>query len=750
MNKRRTVLPLFFASLVGVVGGGANDGALAQGNPGANRSGQPAEGAARLMEEITVTARRRAESELETPVSISAFTGEALESRGIDNFVTMDAYIPNLSIGGAAARGTSMASMSIRGIGNWQPSIYSDPTVGIYVDDVYYAKISGALLDLVDVERLEVLRGPQGTLFGKNTMGGAIRYFTVQPSSEFGGYAKMTVGNYSRQDIDAAVNLPLADDFAVRLAGTLRQRDGFVTRIVDGVETGNIDNQAIRLQARWTPGAWDVKASFDDTVTKNNGPARDIPYTCPWVPGAGPGTNCLFPFLYFLNTGQVFDDRWVTADPYTVYGGERDREDTRRQGASLNFGRSFGDVAFRSVTGWQDGDQYDLTDWDGTPLGVFEQRNQINYDYWTQEFQFSGNTAGGRLNWAAGVFYFTEDSTSYTVPGGLTFGLPTAVPAEEHRESTSTAVYAQGTFSATERLDVTLGVRYTEDKEDRSSLNGTVTDVQKGTWDTVDPKLSFEFDFSEKVMGYVSASRGYRPGTFTEYPDENGVSQLRLVDPETLWNYEVGLKGRFLDDRLQITADVFKGDYDDIQVATVHPDPLTGTVYGLIENAAKAHVNGAEFEFRALLGESLIVRGSYGYLDTGYDELGPAVALGVVNSKFIRAPENSYSIGLQYVTSKVAGGELSANIDYGWKGDQETTNTGTNNVTIEAYGLLNGRLQYKPAGESWTVALIGTNLLDEEYLIGGFDSAIKEGIVGIVHQDRGRPREYGVQLAVDF
>jgi iron complex outermembrane recepter protein len=723
----------------------------AQNQPGSASNAEPGEGASLQIEEVTVTARRREESELQTPISLTALSGEALEERGIDNFVTMGSFVPNLAIGSAPTRGTSTASFSIRGIGNWIPNINDDPTVGVYVDDVYYQKATGALLDLIDVERVEVLRGPQGTLFGKNTMGGAIRYFTAPPGEEFGGRVKVALGDYGRQDVEAAVDLPLADEFALRLTGALKQRDGYITRVIDGVVTGDEDVEVLRMQMRWTPGEWEVKASFDDTETKSDGPPRDIPYACPWVPGGPPVVvNCLFPFLFNVNTGQVFDDSWVTPDLSTVYGGKLESDRVRRQGAGLSFQRSFENITFTAITGAQQGDQSILVDWDESPLTLFDALNAIDYEYWTQEFQLTGVTANDRLNWTAGIFYFSEDSSSFAPAGGFQFGVPALFPDVDTRESTSTALYVQGTYAVTDRLDVTVGARSTEDEEHRTALNGTALVANDGTWDTVDPKLSVELNFTDDIMGYVSASRGYRPGTFTNFL-VNGVQELRLVDEEELWNYEVGVKSRLIDGRLQLTAALFNGDYDDIQVTTIQTDPVSNQVFTPIENAAKAHVDGAEIEFQALVSEKLLLRGSYASLDTGYDEVDPTSTLNPNASKFIRAPENSYTIGLQYVTTLSGrGAELSWNLDYGWKDDHETTNTGTNNVTIEAYGLLNGRVQYAPPGGRWTVAMLGTNLTDEPYLIGGFDSAMKEHIIGVVQHDYGRPREYAVQVSVDF
>ena len=377
-------------------------------------------------------------------------------------------------------------------------------------------------------------------------------------------------------------------------------------------------------------------------------------------------------------------------------------------------------------------------------------RDEEHWQSWTQELQFSGVAANDRLNWSAGVFYFTNDaSNDANLPGSFSQGLP-SVPSRNTRESTSTAFYFQGTYDVTEKLGVTLGARYTEDEEYRTAGVTAPLDVEQGTWDTVDPKLSLEYQFTDALMGYVSASRGYRPGGFSTW-QMNGIDELRLYDEEQLWNYEIGVKGRFIDGRLQLTAALFQGDYDDLQVTTVQIDTGNNNQqFRVTENAARAHVNGGEIEFQALLTDKFLLRGSYAALDTGYDEIDPISTLDPVASKFVRAPEDSYSIGLQYISGLATGGELSWNLDYGWKDDQETSNTGTQNITIEAYGLLNGRLQYTPPGANWRVALVGSNLLDEEYIISGADNAIKQGVIGIVHVDRGRPREYGIQISMDF
>lgn len=470
--------------------------------------------------EIVVTAQRYEQNLQETPLSVVAIGGEQLQSIGINNLASFDTFIPNLSAGGTAAQGNAVASFAIRGIGGApQGFVTQESSVGVYIDDILFARPHGALLDLLDVDRIEVLRGPQGTLFGRNTAGGAIRYVTHQPVPELEGNVRVTLGSYERRDVAGMLNLPLGDDFAARVSFASNSRDGYITRVSDGASVGDTDSETFRLQLRAQPTErLDINFSVDSINTRDNGsptvigeysasdlypaalygaqavggppvnvanvnsmralmPASVSPSNyC----GQGPVLAAAVPLASVLACIQSdLDFYYSQVGEYQIYGGVEDRNRFESTGMSLTVSYDVTDaITFNSLTGYRTSDQFQFQDWDRTPIPLIQQSSTVDIEYFTQEFQLIGNAFNDRLHWQAGVFYYDDqalDTRRRFEPSGGANSASLGTVGEGQLEykdigTTSLAAYGQGTFAFTEQLSLTAGLRWTRDEKDFTSF----------------------------------------------------------------------------------------------------------------------------------------------------------------------------------------------------------------------------------------------------------------------------------------
>ena len=466
------------------------------------------------LEEIVVTAQKREEGLQDTPIAVSAFTATAIEDRGIDNISQVAAFTPNVVFDTTAPISgvSSGAVIFIRGIGITDFALTTDPGIGVYIDGVYASRSVGGVLDVLDVERIEVLRGPQGTLFGRNTIGGALNITSRKPADELGAKAEVTVGNDSRLDVRASIDVPLSATFRTNFAVSSKQRDGFVDRVLVGDELGDEDRQAFRLMAVYEPSdRFDAEFSYDYTkideasagsvlvgITGNSAsaPATATDSYALFLDQQGLSGVPSFPDFTaanFINPGEAGDDR--------SFGTGRSGTELDVDGVSLtaNFHGSGFDLksitAFRSTSGEFNRDA------DNSPIslnspvsGITETLNpDYDHEQFTQEFQLTGTALDGRLNYVAGLYYFDEEGTDNvfvpvfaTVPfdlGGpapFLAGAPVVINNFADVDNDSKAVYLQGTWDVTDNLGLTLGVRRTEDEKEFTYTQYVAADVNGG------------------------------------------------------------------------------------------------------------------------------------------------------------------------------------------------------------------------------------------------------------------------------
>ncbi|WP_084733147.1 TonB-dependent receptor [Sphingobium chungbukense] len=779
--------------------------------------------------DIVVTAQRYEQRLQDAPISIVAVGGEQLASMGVDSLNGFDTFVPNVTIGGTSGQGNSVANFAIRGIGGAPSgSLTQESAVGVYIDDVLYARPNGALLDLLDIERIEVLRGPQGTLFGRNTAGGAIRYVTKKPSDQIEGNVRAVIGSYDRRDFSGVLNLPLGDIFAARVSFSSNDRDGYVKRIVDGNRLGSINSQTGRLQLRARPtDRLDINFSVDTIRSKDNGSATIVPnwsasdiFTAglygAQVPGGPPvnvalvnqmralmpasvsrsnycgqGTTLAAPVALSSVLGCIQSDM----DYYhnqggkkTVYGGVPDVSKFDSTGLSLSLSYELSDtVTLNSISGYRNSDQYIFQDWDRTPLPFMQQVDENKIEYFTQELQAIGTAFDKRLKWQAGVFYYWDDATNYRRRFDPTAGANSAsegtigLGAIENKFITtkSIAAYSQGTFEITDRLSATVGIRWTQDKKDFSTfrdgrgrvlVNGVLTPTQqsrKGKWSNFSPKVSIDYKWTPDIMTYASVAQGFKGGGFNDTLQTTCSTSplpfcgLSEYQEENLLTYEIGFRSEFFNHRLRFNTTFFQTNYKDqqIQLIDMGPPPLQYIVNG------DSTVKGVEVELMAAPVDGLVLRGGFGYVDAKYDDamigLSGKTAL-TPQTPYFRSPKYSYTLGANYSYDLGDFGDLSFDLNYGYKSKQASFPNPTNMSILPSYGILNGRIELK-ADAGWTLAVVGTNLTNEYYFTNGFNpggptTKATPGLPGGTHDflmgfeilDVGRPREFAVELKYKF
>lgn len=694
------------------------------------------------IEEIIVTAQRRSENLQSAPLAITAIGEEELRRNNIESLFDIGALSPNVMVGSQSLTGSNSGGFFIRGIGQDRSGVDFDQGVGLYVDGVFVSRSDNSFLSIVDVERIEILRGPQGTLFGKNTIGGAINYITKQPGEEFGGYVDVTLGRYNRADIKGSVNVPLSDSVFVKATAGILTRDGFLDHVIDGDKEGDMDNKVARLQLRalLTDGII-LDLSVSNTQSENSGRAFIVDFIDPNDFAIGR-----------LNSkgGGLLDESFVSPDSYTRYGGDNTYYDYDGTNISAILTADISDtLEFKSITAYMEADVVSANDWDGTNLNVFDIVDTREFQQFSQELQLSGTAFEERLKFVTGLYYLTEEpGNSGETTAGFIASWPTPRLRTIDSEVKSYAAFTQGTYSFTDALDVTLGIRYSKDEKTVATFQnipgtgagtGTISNGDSGEWDDVSSRLAVEYQWSNDVMTYASATKGFRSGGINAGFSTTVFTQY---DPEYVWNYEVGVRAELLENRLRTNVTIFDMDYEDQQLTAF--DAALNRVF--IQNVGTSSRTGIELEFQAVVTAEFSINGSYGYLDAEYDDVGAATGV-TEDSRVLRSPKQTYAISANYETD-LGEGQLAANLNYSYRSKQSTTSTDGNSVLLDGYGLSNARLTYSL--RDWTVAAYVTNLADKEYFIGGFDFARTEGFIGVSQLDVGRPREYGINVKYDF
>lgn len=707
--------------------------------------------------DIIITAQRREQRLQVAPVAVTALSSSALTDLNVQNAQSLMQVVPGLQVTTqSAGDGGGSATFFIRGQGQQRVGNGTEPAVGIYVDDFYYPSLYGSLFDIVDLSQVEVLRGPQGTLFGRNTIGGAIRYTTKRPElSTFSGHIEGTFGSFARRDFSGAFNIPLGDIAALHVTAGHLQRDGFVRIQATGQEAGRTETTLVRGQLRIEPASnFSIDLSSTYSKLKLDGQTYDVPGPLTPRPPA-PGGSPTLPFIYNVSVAPLlglplYTDAFKSTCFYCQYGTStpefsRTTYKNLFATAAWNVTPNF---TIKSLTGYQDVRNRYQFDLDSTPLPVFG--GTITHEYTkalSQELQLSGKLLDSRLNFVGGLYYYRERLNRGGDAPTILLGQPLPLTADQ-RNLNSYAAFIDATFKITDKFSLIGGYRYSEDHRTVTTVSvpsGTQLASAKATFPSNTFRAGAQYFWTPDVNTYFTLSTGFRAGGFNSFT-ATLANQLPAFGPEKATSYEFGTRIQFLNRRFTINPTLFYVDWDHIQVQAVSISPVNGDAVVTVQNAGKARSYGGEVEASASVTPSLRLFGNMALLNIRYTSIGNATGI-TLNSRFEHAPPLSYSVGAAYTLHLGGGNRLISTLNYSFQDKQASTPTDPTTLLLKGYGVLNARIELRSKGERFSLAGFVTNLTDEHYAIGGVNYY---NDVGAARYDLGRPREFGVSARVGF
>ena len=730
------------------------------------------EEAARTLEEITVTARQRTESLQGVPVAVTVMDESMLQQTFVQNLGELGDYAPNVSIG--TVPGFNAAAIAIRGVSTGDIPSTFDPAVTVAVDGFYLGHYQASLLDMFDIQQVEVLRGPQGTLFGKNTIGGVINVSTKNPGEEFGIQAKARVGNEGRQDIMGAIDLPIIDNvLAARIAVQQFNFDGFYDNTFNGKDAGGQDLLNARAKIRWTPtDTFEALLSFEyidddsDTPMVINTTTDDKAFYFgagpgfPSYPGRGSGGPANLPL------GDPFESGLAPPEahaPGFAQSKNTNGHEEEVDGVYLTLNWDVMNGTLTSITGYRGVDSDYYNDYVGEPAAIYATIRSVYRDTTSQELRFAGNT--DKLDYVVGVYYQQNDMDyeNYTSlgPDHPFAGLAPAIPvgggltdADGSQEATSWAIFGEGSYAITDATALTLGIRYSDEEKDFELsplfFPTEARVAESDSWTDTTYRVGIDHQWSDETMVYASFSTGFKSGGFNEQAGSL-TSAATSFDPEEAESLEVGMKSDFLNNTLRLNLAAFWVEYTDLQVDAVVPLPGVGQE-SIITNAGEVTSYGLEADLMWLATENLTIDGTLGLLDAEYDKFNcnldndpatPDVDCSDFDVK--RTPDATASLGATYSMAFSGGSMMDLNVNATYTDSFYNDIINSESSKHEEVTLLNASVSYFSANEKFRVALFGRNLTDEEYQTSGLSVANLWNFTTY-----GNPLTYGLEVEFNF
>ncbi len=772
------------------------------------------------LEEIVVTAQRRETNLQETPISIKAFTSEELQLSGIEQGRDLGIMVPNVVLNPAGGGGPGGGSFYIRGL----------PGVGVYVDGVWQGDAGLLESNFVETDRVEVLRGPQGTLFGRNTNGGAINIVTRKPADEFGARVGLEVGEYNRRNATLAVDLPLSDTVKTKWMGSSLYNDGYLKSLTVPRSFGGQDDRLYRGDILWEPtDKFTMRITLNDE-TKHSSDGRIVRFTNPrnrqyLAYNVLAGNPDLLAAARLKDPTFPDPPKQLAGNAFTALteqpgypGGEVGKWETKSNTSDAGTARDLqyetvtmdwkvaDHFAIQSITSYWEQHQRQVTDFDGSEFTVTTDDYRTLQKNKTEEIHFTGDNFKGRVNWLAGLYYLDQQNHQrfyrwgeyeFFIPNIGPGGPPVDTAATGYvsafgnlftdvndptcpscstlknfaplnginsdaltgNENTDTAFFGEATVSATQKLDLTFGVRLTG--HNGRAITYTPTDAFRTMSDQISPhgdywagpiatvtedpdlgtittnKFAATYHLTNDKMVYMSWGEGFTSGGVTISPN---FPDPIVLDPEIISTSEIGLRSDWLDKQLRFNATYFRSHWSGLRVPILPDDPAfppnTGhkLPFPVTTSQGVAEASGAEFELVWAPNQHWLVNGGLGLLDSKYLDIGDPDPTGVngiqPGSPFAYAPKRSATVSLQYDQSLKKGGHLLYIGNYGWKdkyvrdpSNQRTPRDANGNILFEpAYGLFNARVRYEPPEAKWDLEVWGRNLGDVQYVNGGFDT----------------------------
>ncbi|WP_198683723.1 TonB-dependent receptor [Peristeroidobacter agariperforans] len=751
------------------------------------------------LDEVVVTARRTEEPLQKTPVAVTALTMEQLEARSAKDLRDIGRFTPNVFMTNTGGQNPDTIAMFIRGVGLSDHLVTADPGVGLYVDGVYYARADGAVLDLVDVERIEVLRGPQGTLFGKNTAGGAINVISNPPDPDGGGLLSLTAGNVGQFEARGTGSVPLADNLTLGLSGLKKRRGCLARRMYDDACVGSVDRLGGRGYLRWTASPDLTVDIIGDTTTGRSHMLPNHP--------AGYDPNQAFFATYngLVAAGQIpggipFSDTTPGVNPgrYATSGRAPTENPLDAYGVSVNIEYRTGNATLHSITAYREVSSMAFENGGGGTGAIYDPAVSYSYrkSHWfSQELRIDGETLADRLAYVGGLYYFgergaTNDAYAFFAPlqaGWVNFN---------NQETDSYAAFVHGSYKISDRLHVSAGVRYTRETKEwsvryaqfsnfasaafdpnmqmRSLVRGNGAGIpnelnadaastaplqRRGTWTPVTPRFGVDFQATPDLLLFASVARGSRSGGF------NGRATSAVAttpyDPEFALTYEIGEKAEFLDRHIRLNATAFSTDYKDLQQTVAACIRLPngecridkeGLAFSpFVTNAAAARIYGGELEVVVLGPKAARLEATAGYMNAKFTSVDSAatVATGLSTRSVVPfVPKWTSALAAQYAMN-FGHGSLTPRVDYTWRSEVAfNINPGPYGVQ-GPIGLINSTLTYLDSGDRWGAQLYVRNLADKQYAlwINEFSHVVGGPGGAVTVAD---PREYGLTVTYRF
>lgn len=681
---------------------------------------------AATLEEVIVTARRREESIQSVPVAVTALSSAQLEQQNVTDVRGVALTTPGLLVE-QNPRSSMAMTASMRGQSTRDAVITNDQSIGLYVDDVFLARSQGTVTNLFDLQQVQILRGVQGTLFGRNNTGGAILVSTVKPQNDFEARIVGAVGNFDQRRIEAILNVPLIDErLALRLGLNKVDRDGLFNNITNGNSGNSRDMLTLRGQLLFRPSE-----NWETVLRASNGYAKQSPNTA--IPNrAGLGST---PPVGF----------------YTSVAGARALDKLRSQDYSLNTTIGLGEISWKTVFAFHKQRVFTISDSDGYPTPTLDVYLFENQEQKTAETQLTGTTFGERLEWLLGGFYFKEDGESSSIIPGIA---RTNIGTAQNRAS---AGFGHLDFNVTDAVTVGGGLRYTSENRKVQSSNivaGVCTisptvrrapticfadgtaDFNYWSWEA-----NINYQINEDALVYFRGGKGQKAGGFNNITNE---ALLNPFSPETARDLELGLKADWLSHVLRTNFAVYRTKYDDIQRTRVVPGP-GGSPVTRVDNAAAATIKGFEAEVFVRPVQALTLGGSLAYTHARYDQF-VLSGVDVSKNKFPFVPKYTYSLSATYEQPLSSMGVLTLHGDWTWRDDMEFNVVNAVTQRQPAYGLLSARATLAfENNPNVKLAVFGTNILDEKYNVASVDLPFGYQVLY-----RGEPRLWGVELSVAF
>jgi iron complex outermembrane receptor protein len=722
------------------------------------------------LEEVIVTARKRSESIQAVPVSVTALSAAELRNSSLRDLRDLQGFSPNLIVDKVTAL-PGGAAISIRGVSYQEIDKSLDPGIGVLLDGVYLGTNSGQILENFDLERVEILRGPQGTLFGKNTIGGAINIFRTAPTRELGGKVQGTLGEDGRQDIRGLLNLPLTERGGLKLFGSKLESDGYIKNFNLNDDVGGQDYESLgttvaydltddfnaqftyeRVEDESDVGAWANINRFFDEFPYSTGNTEAPADLAGLFPLLGTGSQAGF---------RQFDDE---SDEDNNSQNGRNTGDVSNDYYNLTFNWRLGDWALSAITGYIDRNEKTRLEYDANRFEFLTVLSETDYEQFSQEIRVNGSI--GDVELTTGVYYWdsqystdslTEDLFTYDLGDGFTPLPPGSVGTiSQDGDTESWAAFASADWALSDQLTLNLGLRYTYEEKSlepvgQSFFDGSGNPIVIGEstrvdddWDEWSPRVGVQYQWSDDLMTYASYAAGFKSGGF--FGRIVQVQRVPSYDPEEVDTYEIGAKSEWWDSRVRVNGAVFYSEYNDKQEEIIVPD-ATGNVDTAVLNASDAQLFGAELETTALLYDGLTLSAQIGYLDAEYDEFLVEGIIGVPEDasdlEMRNAPEWTFGANLNYVHSLFDHSEMAYNVNYRWRDDYMTIFNNDPLGRVDAAGFWDANIDYT-WDETITVSVYGRNLGDERYR----RVVLIEPISAFGQWNE--PRNYGVTVTYQF